>query len=70
MNKRMYNLEINNQVFEIAYTDDQMRSFVNQFKRYIELETGKTDNAVGTHTESVDDAPDDQGHTGFKGNLK
>lgn len=46
--------------------DDQMRSLVQQFKRHIELETGKTDDAIGTNTESVDDAHDDMGNPGIK----
>jgi len=51
---------------DLFLTDDQMRSLVQQFKTVIASETGKTDDAVGTNTESVDDAHDDMGNPGIK----
>ena len=67
---RKYQLE-NNRVSkvgvdELYFTDDEMRSLIHQFKTMIASETGKTDDAVGTNTESVDDAHDDMGNPGIK----
>ena len=67
MKIRVYQVTLSEgEVTEVWWTDDQMKSLVNQFKNYIAMETGKTDLAVGTHTESVDDASDDMGHSGYK----
>ena len=67
MESRKYQLENNEMgTDELYFTDDEMRSLVHQFKRHIELETGKTDDAIGTNTESVDDAHDDMGNPGIK----
>ena len=69
MKSRKYTLEdstLTEGHYDIFFTDADMRSLVHQFKRHIELETGKTDDAIGTDTKSVDDAHDNMGNPGLK----